>query len=101
MATTASVAAFPVGMFTYDALSFIQVTFFLFIVLGIGMATLLSRPSEWTALAARRLIERGRFRSRQPATLIRSRCGGSTVRCARSTNVASQTSSIRIESRSG
>ena len=48
VATTASVAAYGVGMFTYDALSFIQVTFCLFIILGIGIAALLSRQLEWT-----------------------------------------------------
>lgn len=51
-ATTAGVAAYAVGMFTYDALSFIQVTFCLFIILGIGFAALLSKPAEWAELSA-------------------------------------------------
>ena len=34
----ASVAAFGVGMFTYDAFSFVQVTFLFFILLGLGSA---------------------------------------------------------------
>lgn len=33
---TASVTAFAIGMFTYDAFSFIQVTFLLYILLGLG-----------------------------------------------------------------
>jgi len=52
VATTAAVAGFAIGMFTYDAFSFIQVTFLLFIVLGLGAATRLSKPSEWERLAA-------------------------------------------------
>jgi hypothetical protein len=40
-------------MFTYDAFSFIQVTFLGFIVLGIGAAALLSRPDEWERLVTR------------------------------------------------
>jgi len=31
-----SLTAFVVGMFTYDAFSFIQVTFLLFILIGLG-----------------------------------------------------------------
>jgi O-antigen ligase len=42
---TASVTAFAVGMFFFDAFSFIQVTFLLFILLALGAATLLTpRP---------------------------------------------------------
>jgi hypothetical protein len=37
-AITASVAAYAVGMFTYDALGFVQVTFLLFLLLGLGAA---------------------------------------------------------------
>jgi hypothetical protein len=37
-AVTASMTAYAVGMFTYDALGFVQVTFFLFIILGLGAA---------------------------------------------------------------
>jgi hypothetical protein len=39
-ALTASVASFAVGMATYDAFSFLQVTFVLFILLALGSATL-------------------------------------------------------------
>ncbi len=39
-------------MFTYDSFAFIQVTFLLFIVLGIGASALLTKPEEWEALFA-------------------------------------------------
>ncbi|MGD9570372.1 MAG: O-antigen ligase family protein [Thermoleophilia bacterium] len=39
-ACAASIAAFAVGMFTYDAFSFIQVTLLLFIALAVGACTL-------------------------------------------------------------
>ena len=42
-AVVASVASYAVGMFTFDAFSFIQVTFLLFILLGLGAALLASR----------------------------------------------------------
>ena len=42
---TASVIAYAVGSFTFDALSFIQVTFFLFLILGIGTAA--ARNAGW------------------------------------------------------
>src|SRR5918999_1393769 len=46
-AVTASVTAYAVGMLTYDALGFVQVTFLLFIVLGLGAAAAANqrRPS--------------------------------------------------------
>jgi hypothetical protein len=44
-AVAASTAAFAVGMLTYDAFSFIQVTFLLFIMVGIG-ASLLPEPAR-------------------------------------------------------
>lgn len=53
----ASVAAFAVGMFTYDAFSFIQVTFLLFIFVGLGSALMAERP---TPLAAREKQEQRR-----------------------------------------
>jgi hypothetical protein len=61
---TASVAAFAVGMFLYDAFSFIQVTFLLFIFLGLGRATLLApavdpaweRTATPSSLSHRRLF---------------------------------------------
>lgn len=40
VALAASVASFAVGMLTYDAFAFIQVTFLLFILVGLGVATL-------------------------------------------------------------
>jgi O-Antigen ligase len=46
----AGVAAYAVGMLTYDAFSFIQVTFLMFIFIGIGSALLAERP---TPLAVR------------------------------------------------
>jgi hypothetical protein len=49
VATAASVAAYAVGMFTYDSFAFIQVTFLLFIILAIGASTLLSAKEEWAA----------------------------------------------------
>jgi O-antigen ligase len=49
-ALAAGVAAYAVGMMTYDAFSFIQVTFLLFIFIGLGSALLAERP---TPLAVR------------------------------------------------
>jgi hypothetical protein len=46
----ASVAAFAVSMFTYDALSFLQVTFLLFILMAIGAAAL-PRPTTSKGLS--------------------------------------------------
>jgi hypothetical protein len=43
-ATTASVTAYAVGMFTFDAFAFIQVTFLFFLMLGIGCAVLRHPP---------------------------------------------------------
>jgi hypothetical protein len=40
----AGVAAYAVGMLTYDAFSFIQVTFLLFISIGLGSALMAERP---------------------------------------------------------
>lgn len=42
IASIASVASFAVSMFFYDAFSFIQVTFMLFIVMGLGAAGLMA-----------------------------------------------------------
>ena len=49
----AGVAAFGVGMLTYDAFAFIQVTFLLFIFVGLGSA-LLAEHSTPLAMRARR-----------------------------------------------
>ncbi len=48
---TASVAGFAAGMFFYDAFSFIQVTFLLFIFLGLGVATRYCPSAEWATQA--------------------------------------------------
>jgi len=58
----AGVAAFAVGMLTYDAFSFIQVTFLLFIFVGLGAALTAERP---TPLAVR--AKRDQQASRSPA----------------------------------
>ncbi|MDX6402533.1 MAG: hypothetical protein QOF27_3139 [Gaiellaceae bacterium] len=61
----AGVAAYAVGMVTYDAFAFIQVTFILFIFVGMGSALLAERP---TPLAERtRRLARGPRRRRRPA----------------------------------
>ena len=44
VAIAASVAAFAVGMFTFDAFAFIQVTFLMFILVGLGAALVRERP---------------------------------------------------------
>ena len=41
---TAAVTAYAVGMLTYDAFSFIQVTFLLFIFVGLGSVLLAEQP---------------------------------------------------------
>src|SRR5262249_12530644 len=46
-ALAASVTGYAVSMLTYDSFSFIQVTFLLFIFLGLGSAVLQASPSEW------------------------------------------------------
>jgi len=49
----ASVAAFAVGMFTYDAFSFIQVTFLMFVLVGLGASLSAERPTPLAVRAAR------------------------------------------------
>ena len=46
-ATAASVTSYAVGMLTYDALSFIQVTFVFFILLALGASALATSAEEW------------------------------------------------------
>ena len=59
-AITASVAAYAVGMVTYDAFSFIQVTFLLFILVGLGTALIAERAAPVTFLTrVRRRRDRG------------------------------------------
>jgi hypothetical protein len=41
---TASVIAFAVGMFTFDAFGFSQVVFLLFLILGLGAAVAANEP---------------------------------------------------------
>jgi O-antigen ligase len=48
----ASIAAFAVGMFTFDAFSFIQVTFLMFIYVGLGAALIAERPTPLAIRAA-------------------------------------------------
>ena len=52
-AITASVAAFAIGMLTFDAFSFIQATFTLFLLLGLGAVLLRIAPAAGDAPAAR------------------------------------------------
>ena len=52
-AIAASIAAFAVGMLTFDAFAFIQVTFLMFILVGLG-AALLAEPPTPLAVRARR-----------------------------------------------
>lgn len=67
-ALASSVAAFATGMLTYDAFSFIQVTFVLFIVAAVGAATL-ATEGPWES--ERKTVARGSARLRgapsQPA----------------------------------
>lgn len=48
-ALVASVAAFAVSMFTFDAFSFVQVTFLVFILLGLGSAALRAQAAAQTS----------------------------------------------------
>lgn len=52
VAVTAGIAAYAVGMFTFDALGFIQVTFLLFVLLGLGAAAARLRLEDAPARAA-------------------------------------------------
>jgi O-antigen ligase len=51
-AITAAIAAYAVGMVTYDAFAFIQVTFLMFILLALGSALLAQRPMPTPVRAA-------------------------------------------------
>jgi O-antigen ligase len=55
MAFAGSIAAFALGMFTYDAFSFIQVTFVMYMMLGLGVAAVRLSPEPARALAPNRL----------------------------------------------
>jgi len=50
-AFAASISGFAVGMLTYDAFSFIQVTFLAYLVIGLGAASLQDRSPASPALA--------------------------------------------------
>jgi O-antigen ligase len=50
---TAGVAAYAVGMVTYDAFAFIQVSFLLFIFIGLGSALMSQRPTPLAVRTAR------------------------------------------------
>jgi polysaccharide biosynthesis protein PslJ len=58
-AFAASVAAYGIGMLTFDAFSFIQITFVFFILLGLGSALLAIRPAA-TVMASVRTSGPGR-----------------------------------------
>ena len=47
---TAGIAAYGVGMFTYDAFAFIQSTFILFVLLAFGAVLLANRDAEMRAI---------------------------------------------------
>jgi O-antigen ligase len=63
----AAVAAYAVGMLTYDAFSFIQVTFLLFIFVGLGSALLAERPVP-VAFRAQREEQRRAELTPRPST---------------------------------
>jgi O-antigen ligase len=50
---TAGVAAYAFGMLTYDAFAFIQVTFLMFIFVGLGSALMSERPTPLAVRVAR------------------------------------------------
>ena len=50
---TAGIAAYAFGMLTFDAFAFIQVTFLMFIFLGLGAALLAERPTPRAVRTAR------------------------------------------------
>jgi O-antigen ligase len=51
----AGIAAYAIGMLTYDAFSFIQVTFLLFILIGLGSALMAETPTPLAAKERRAL----------------------------------------------
>lgn len=65
----ASVAGYGVSMFTYDAFGFIQVTFLLFIFIGLGAVTLRLESNGSGTPARRRGHEAGSLRRRVNGTL--------------------------------
>lgn len=51
VAIAAALTAYAIGMFTYDAFGFVQVTFLLYILAGLGVALTVARPSARGAAA--------------------------------------------------
>ena len=49
VALAASLATYVIGMFTFDAFAFIQVSFIVFILLGLSVATLAAKSADETA----------------------------------------------------
>ena len=60
----AGVAAFAIGMLTYDAFSFIQVTFVLFILMALAASAVLN-DEPWEEMSARPSVAKLRRRKRQ------------------------------------
>jgi hypothetical protein len=58
VAAMAALASYAVGMLTYDATGFVQVTFLLYIILGLGMTTVLSSDRGWDFARARAPLRR-------------------------------------------
>jgi O-antigen ligase len=56
----AGIAAYAIGMLTYDAFAFIQVTFLMFIFLGIGSALMAAQPTPLAVRAEREARARNR-----------------------------------------
>lgn len=70
VALAASTTAFAVGMFTYDAFAFVQSTFVMFILLGLGAAALALPEVRRTAIPAPRV--RGEAGAAGAAASVRS-----------------------------
>jgi hypothetical protein len=68
-ALAAAVFSFVVGMFTYDALAFTQVTVVLFVLLGVGSSLVLVRAPVIDVLEGRGLTATRRRRDLQPGTV--------------------------------
>ena len=77
VAIAASIAAFAVGMLTYDAFAFIQVTFLMFVLVGLGAALVGERPMPRSRV--------GRSRRRAHASEGAVGTAGASARTLRST----------------
>jgi O-antigen ligase len=69
----AAVAAYAVGMFTYDAFSFTQVTFVLFTIVGLGSAALADASRQPAPSGGRRVAPRLPKRSPLPESAVAGR----------------------------